>query len=451
MKTIDMTQGSPLKLLIQFSIPVLLGNLFQQIYTLADRIIVGQFVGDKAFSAIGATTALSMMFLSMCMGAAIGVGVVVSQYFGAKDEKNTALAIANGSYTCIVVAVIMTIIALLTTKPILSLLNTPDSIMGDAVTYMYIYMGGLIAVAAYYTPFSILRAMGDSKTPLIFLVISSLLNIVLDLLFVIAFHMGVGGAAFATILSEAIAAILCIIYAFCKIPQFRLAAKYKNFNIHFIRQSLQVGLPTGLQYALIYISSIILQRVVNGFGDDVIGAFTATTQIETLVQQVFAALGTAMVTYTGQNIGAGKKDRISSGVKAAMQISTAISLVLLVVFWIFGQPIMSIFVSNKTIIDIAATGIRITSLFLAALGGVQILRYMLNGAGDSGYALMNGIVEVIARIVFAIALTSIPFLGMWGIWLTTGLTWTVTAIFALIRYKQGTWQTKVLVNSKGEQ
>lgn len=451
MKTIDMTQGNPLKLLIQFSIPVLLGNLFQQIYTLADRIIVGQFVGDKAFSAVGSTTALSMMFLSMCMGAAIGVGVVVSQYFGAKDKKNTASAIANGSYTCIVVAVIMTIIALLTTKPILSLLDTPDSIMGDAVTYMYIYMGGLIAVAAYYTPFSILRAMGDSKTPLIFLVVSSLLNIVLDLLFVIAFHMGVSGAAFATILSEAIAAILCIIYAFRKVPQFGLAAKYKSLNIHLIKQSLQVGLPTGLQYALIYISSIILQRVVNGFGDDVIGAFTATTQIETLVQQVFAALGTAMVTFTGQNIGAGKKDRISNGVKAAMQISTAISLVLLVVFWIFGQPIMSIFVSNKMIIDIAATGIRITSLFLIALGSVQILRYMLNGAGDSGYALMNGIVEVIARIVFAIALTSIPFLGMWGIWLTTGLTWAVTAIFALIRYKQGTWQTKVLVNVKGEQ
>lgn len=215
-----------------------------------------------------------------------------------------------------------------------------------------------------------------------------------------------------------------------------------------IRQSLKVGLPTGLQYALIYISSIILQRVVNGFGDDVIGAFTATTQIETLVQQVFSALGTAMVTYTGQNIGARKKERISLGVKAAMQIAGVISLVLLVMFWIFGQPIMSIFVSNKTIINIAAAGIRITSLFLIALGGVQILRYMLNGAGDSGYALMNGIIEVIARIVFAIALTSISFLGMWGIWLTTGLTWTVTAIFAMLRYKQGTWQTKVLVKEK---
>ena len=220
MKIVDMTKGSPVKLLLQFSIPILLGNLFQQIYTLADRIIVVRFVGDTAFSAIGATNALSMMFMSMCMGAAIGTGVVVSQYFGAKDEKGTAASIANGSYTCILTAIVMTLLALLTTKSILRLLNTPASIMPDATSYMYIYMGGLIAVVAYFTSFSILRALGDSKTPLIFLIVFSLLNIVLDLLFVVVFKTGVAGAAAATVLSEAIAAVLCIAYAFKKVPQF---------------------------------------------------------------------------------------------------------------------------------------------------------------------------------------------------------------------------------------
>ncbi len=399
MNTVDMTKGSPIKLLLQFSIPILIGNLFQQTYTLADRIIVGRFVGDNAFSAIGATNALSMTFMSMCMGVAIGTGVVVSQYFGAKDEKGTAASIANGSYTCLIISIIMTLIALVTTKPILVLLNTPKSLMHDALIYMYIFMGGLIAVSAYFTPFSILRALGDSKTPLIFLVFCSLLNIVLDILFVVVFKTGVAGAAFATVLSEAIAAILCI----------------------------------------------ILQRIVNGFGEAVIGAFTATTQIELLVQQIFSALGAAMVTYTGQNIGAGKQDRISQGVAAAMKISAVASAVLLVVFWLFGRPIMSIFVTNTDIISIAANGIRITSVFLMGLGSVQILRYMLNGAGDSMYALMNGGVEVIARVVFAISLTAIPFIGMLGIWITTGLTWTVTAIFALIRYKHGAWRNKKLV------
>ena len=445
MNTVDMTKGSPTKLLLQFAIPILIGNLFQQIYTLADRIIVGRFVGDTAFSAIGATNALSMTFMSMCMGAAIGTGVVVSQYFGAKNEKGTAASIANGSYTCILIAIVMTLIAVVTTKPILLLLNTPQSLLPDALTYMYIFMGGLIAVSAYFTPFSILRALGDSKTPLIFLVFCSLLNIVLDLLFVVVLKSGVAGAAFATVLSEAIAAILCIIYAFIKVPQFKLAFKYRKPDKELIVKTFKVGIPTGLQYALIYVSSIILQRIVNGFGESVIGAFTATTQIELLVQQIFSALGSAMVTYTGQNIGAQKHDRISLGVVAAMKISGVVSIVLLAVFWLFGKPIMGIFVTNKEIISIAATGIRITSLFLISLGGVQILRYMLNGAGDSMYALMNGGVEVVARVAFAISLTAIPFIGMWGIWFTTGLTWTVTAVFALIRYKHGAWKEKKLV------
>ncbi len=444
-KTVDMTSGSPARLLIQFSIPILIGNLFQQAYTLADRIIVGRFVGDTAFSAIGATNALSMMFMSMCMGAAIGTGVVVSQFSGAKDEKGTAASIANGSYACVLIAVIMTVVALLATKPVLLLLKTPESLLPDALTYLYIFMGGLLAVAAYFTPFSILRALGDSKTPLIFLVVCSLLNIALDLLFVVGLNTGVAGAAIATVLSEALAAVACIIYAFKKVPQFRQAFQHRAINRGLIQKTLRAGIPTGLQYALIYVSSIILQRIVNGFGESVIGAFTATTQIELLVQQIFAALGAAIVTYTGQNIGAGKHERVSLGVTAAMKISAVVSVVLLAVFWLFGQPIMSIFVTNTEIISIAANGIRITSLFLMGLGSVQILRYMLNGAGDSMYALMNGTVEVIARVAFAIGLTAIPFIGMWGIWLTTGLTWAVTALFALMRYRHGAWKSKKLV------
>lgn len=269
----------------------------------------------------------------------------------------------------------------------------------------------MLAVAVYFTSFSILRALGDSKTPLIFLIVCSLLNIVLDLLFVVVFKTGVAGAAAATVLSEAIAAVLCIIYAFKKVPQFGQAFIYRKPDKTLIRKTMQVGIPTGFQYALIYVSSIILQRIVNGFGESVIGAFTATTQIELLVQQIFAALGSAIVTYTGQNMGAGKEDRISLGVIAAMKISAVVSVALLIVFWAFGHPIMSIFVTNEEIISIAAAGIRITSLFLIALGGVQILRYMLNGAGDSMYALINGVVEV----------------------------------FALFRYKHGAWKEKKLV------
>lgn len=449
-KTIDMTKGSPAKLLVQFAVPILIGNLFQQLYTLVDRVIVGQFVGADAFSAVGSTNALSMMFMSMCMGTAIGTGVVVSQYFGAKDEKNTAAAIANGAYVNLIVAVIMTIIALVTTEPILTLLNTPETLMKDAVDYMMVFMGGLVAVAAYYTPFSVLRALGDSKTPLIFLAFCSVLNIVLDLIFVVPLGMGVIGAAIATVLSQAVAAIACIAYAFKKVPQFKEALRYAKPDRQLLRQTLKVGLPTGFQYSLMYISSIVLQRVVNGFGSNTIGAFTATTQMETLVQQIYAALGSAMVTYTGQNIGAGETSRVKQGMRSAMMISAVTSALLLAIFWIGGRMIMGIFVPNADITSLAYSGIRITSLFFMALGVVQVLRFLLNGAGDSIYALVNGIVEIIARIGFAILLTAIPFIGMWGIWLTTGLTWLVTAGFAFWRYKSGAWMAKSLVQTKEE-
>nr|WP_296837598.1 MATE family efflux transporter [uncultured Marvinbryantia sp.] len=447
-KTIDMTHGKPSKLLLQFAFPVLIGNLFQQLYTLVDRVIVGQFVGADAFSAVGSTNALSMMFMSMCMGTAIGTGVVVSQYFGAKDQKNTAKAIANGAYVNVIVALIMTVIALLATKPILILLNTPATLMDDAVSYMRVFMGGLLAVSLYYTPFSILRALGDSKTPLIFLAFCSILNIILDIIFVVPLGMGVEGAAIATVMAQAIAAVLCMIYAFKKVPQFHDAVHYMKPDSNIIRQTLKVGIPTGFQYSLMYISSIALQRVVNGFGESVIGAFTSTTQIELLVQQIYAALGTAMVTYTGQNIGAGKTDRVKQGMCSAMKISGIVSVILLVVFWLGGRLIMSIFVPDKDIIALASSGIHITSLFFMALGVVQVLRYLLNGAGDSVYALVNGIVEIIARIGFAFLLTAVPFIGMWGIWLTTGLTWLVTAVFALWRYRSGAWMSKSLVKGK---
>lgn len=447
MKTLDMTQGKPMKLLLQFALPVFAGNLFQQLYTLVDRVIVGQFVGASAFSAIGATNAMSMMFMSMCMGTSIGIGVVVSQYFGAKDEKSTAAAIANGTYVNVVVAVIMTVIALLATKPLLVLLNTPVSLMDDAVSYMLVFMGGLIAVAAYYTPFSILRALGDSKTPLIFLAFCSILNIILDIIFVVPLKMGVIGAAIATVLAQIIAAVLCIAYALKKVPMFRMALQYTKPNSFLIKQTLRLGIPTGFQYSLMYISTIVLQRVVNGFGESVIGAFTASSQMELLVQQIYAALGTAMVTYTGQNIGAGKTERIKQGMKSAMIISAIASGILAVIFWTGGNMIMSIFVSDTEIISLAAKGIRITSLFFMALGTSQVLRYLLNGAGDSVYALLNGIVEVAARIGFAIVLTAIPFIGMWGIWLTTAFTWFVTAAFAFFRYKGGAWQSKSLVGT----
>lgn len=224
-----------------------------------------------------------------------------------------------------------------------------------------------------------------------------------------------------------------------------MAVSNLNPDKKLIIQTMKVGLPTGVQFSLMYVSTIVLQSVVNSFGENTIGAFTSVSQMELLVQQIYAGLGTSMVTYTGQNIGAGKIERVKLGMRSAVKISAVLSAILLAVFWIGGDLIMTIFVPNEEIISISAKGIRITSIFFMALGTVQITRYLLNGAGDSVYSMMNGGIEIAARIAFVFILTSIPFIGMWGIFITTGLTWLVTALFALWRYKKGAWMSKSLV------
>lgn len=227
----------------------------------------------------------------------------------------------------------------------------------------------------------------------------------------------------------------------------RAAVKNARPNKGLMVKTVKVSLPAGFQYSLVYLSSIVLQRMVNGFGSDVIGAFTATTQMEILVEQVYTSLGAAMMTYTGQNVGAGKVKRVSEGLQAALVVSTIVSVAAAVVFWIFGHPIMGIFVNHDTMISIAATGIRITSSFFIALGAVQILRFLLSGAGDAGFTLVNGIVEIAVRITLVFLLTGEAVLGKWGIWFTTGFTWLATALFALWRYKGGKWKSKSLTKN----
>lgn len=449
-KTIDMTQGKPMGLIFRFAVPLICGNLFQQLYFAVDSIIVGRFVGANAFAATGATGSLCMVFMSLLMGSAIGSGVVISQYFGAKNEEKIASSITNAAYVNAAFAIIISILGMLLTRPLLQLTKVPAELMEDAVTYMLICMGTQLAVTAYYAAFSVLRALGDSKTPLVFMVVSCLTNIVLDLLFVAVFHWGVAGASWATGISEALVAILCIIYAFRKNKYVRMALKYKKPDSNLIKQAVKLSLPTGLQYALVNISSSFLQTIVNGFGKTAVGAFSATTRVENVIQQPYVGVGSAMMTYAGQNIGAGKKERIKEGVSASIKISAIFSVIFLALFWLLGKPVMSVFVEDAAITSTAIIGIRISSLFFMGLGLNQIFRYMFSGAGDANFALLNGAVEVISRILLAVILTAIPFIGMWGIWLTNGFAWLLTCVFAIFHYRTGKWMNKSLTEERTE-
>ena len=282
-KHTNMTEGNPVKLLLSFAVPLMFGTIFQQSFIIVDRIIVGHLIGAEAFSAVGATGSVSMVFTSLCLGIAIGSGIVVSQFYGANDEDGTASAIRNGTVITILGTIIISILALFLTKPILILLNTPASLLEGSINYMSISLGGLVVVILYYIPFSVLRSLGDAKTPIIFLAVCSILNILFDLVFVLIFHTGVEGTAIASLLAQGAAGVLCFLYAISKHSCFEMALKIAKIDKAMTKQILKICVPMGFQYSFIYLSASILQWVINGYGPGVIGAFTATSQIENLI------------------------------------------------------------------------------------------------------------------------------------------------------------------------
>lgn len=444
-KTYDMTEGSPMKHLAMFAVPMLVGNLFQQFYNLADSAIVGKFVSADALGSIGATGSLTFLLFSLCIGLASGAGIIVSQYFGAREYENVKKTIANAIYVLMFCTIIMTVVGYFCSRPILILLDTPDTMLEDAVIYMKTMCIGSFAIAGYNGVSYILRALGDSKTPLVFLVIACVLNIILDFWFVVGFDAGVFGAALATVIAQALSVVGCIFYAWKKIDLFRLSRENMIIDRKLCGKCIKIGVPMAFQSSMISVSCLALQRVVNGFGNDVVNAFTITGRVEQLVQQPFNSLGIALATFTGQNIGAGRTDRVRKGFRSAMIMNVVFSLMMLLVMHLFGEYIVGIFVSEENVIELGGKALKITSSFFFFLGMIYIARNVLNGAGDTMFAMVNGCVEVAGRVGFAIPLTSIPVIGKWGVWLTTGLTWFVTGIICWLRYLQGKWKGKSVV------
>ena len=443
-----MTEGTPLRLLIAFTIPMLIGNLFQQFYNMVDSIVVGKYVGANALASVGVTGSINFFFFSLSSGIAVGIGIIVSQYFGAGDEKQVQKTIANSVFIILGTAVFMGLIGAVFARQVLVLLSTPMAILDDAVTYMQICCGGLVAVAAYNGISSILRALGDSKTPLIFLVVASVINVVLDLIFVIEFGWSVFGVGLATVISQFVAAVGSILYAYIKIPYFKIPKKYYRLDQDILVRCLRLGLPVALQYSLISISCIAQQWVVNGFGEITVAAFTATGRIEQLVHQPYMSLSTALATFTGQNIGAGKIARVRKGFWTSMKMTAVFSILMLFISVAFAEQIIHIFVDDPAVIAMGAKGLRIISLCYLPLGTIYMTRNILNGAGDVNFSMASGFVEVFGRVGFSKPLTMIPFLGVWGIWITTGLTWTITAVVGFVRYSGGRWKYKSIVEGE---
>ncbi|MBC5629415.1 MATE family efflux transporter [Clostridium sp. NSJ-6] len=432
--TKDMTQGSPVKHILLFSIPLLIGNVFQQFYSMVDTIIVGRFVGVDALAAVGSTGSLVFLINGFALGLTSGFSVMVSQRFGANDEKGLRKAVSSSVVLCAALVVILTTTSLIAAKPLLHLMNTPDNIFNDAYIYVAIIFAGIVTTVAYNMMASILRALGDSKSPLYFLIISSILNIVLDLVFIINFKMGVAGAAYATIISQGVSAILCFIYILKKYAILKLSRKDYNVKKSMYIKHLKIGIPMALQFSITALGLITVQGALNVLGSTVIAAYTASSKALQLVMQPAVTYGVTMATYCGQNLGAKRYDRIKDGVNKAVKISIITSIISGFVLIAFGTQFVKLFIENPDaqIIAYSKQVLTVSGIFFIPLGLIFIFRNALQGIGESFVPMMAGVAELGARALVAFTLPA--FWGFFGICLADPIAWIAASVPLTLYY-----------------
>lgn len=434
---LDMTKGRPMPIILKFFIPIFIGNMFQQFYNMVDSIIVGRYVGTEAFAAVGSTGTIMFLVLGFANGLATGFTVLTSQRFGAKDEKGIRESVANAIFLSIIVSVVMTVFSLLSMRGLLHLLNTPANIYHYAYDYIIIITGGTAAVCFYNLFSALLRAVGNSKAPLFFLILSATLNIFLDILFIVGFKWGVKGAAIATIASQGISAVCCLIYILIKVKMLVPHRDEWRFKGSFAKKQLAIGFPMALQFGITASGTMIMQSAINRFGSDAIAGFNASSKVGGLLTQAFPALGQSMATYTGQNFGKGDIERIHEGSYVALKISLVAALAGAGLALLLLKPAIPMFLGSNADIDAILPWARpytyMSIIFYMPLGILFIYRDMMQGCGYGFLPMMGGVLELVAR--FTTAMLSMHFnsylLGVAG----DPAAWIITGIFDAIAYQ----------------
>ena len=400
----SMTQGNPLKVMLQFAFPLLIGNLLQQTYNIIDAAIVGQSLGAQALASVGASTSVQFLVLGFCMGSCTGFGIPVAKYFGAGDLKHMKNIIFNGAVLTAVIAVIITVLCTLLCPWILQVLSVQSDIYANAYSYLMIIFLGLPFTLLYNYLSSILRAVGDSRTPFLFLAFSAVLNIFLDLFFILVADWGCAGAAFATIAAQAISGILCLIVIIRRMEVLWLSKENRVVRGDSITELLQMGLPTGLQFSITAIGSMVMQSANNGLGGDYVSAFTAGAKLKQFTMCPFDAIATSVTVFSSQNYGAGKIDRIHKGLRQGIAVGVGYGLFAGLILIFAGRPLSMIFVSKDAsgVLDASAKYLRCMGYFYWSLGILNVTRMVTQGLGHSGRAFFSGVMEMIARTIVSL-------------------------------------------------
>ena len=425
----DMTNGSPSKHILGFAIPMLFGMLFQQFYNLVDTIIVGKTLGVEALAGVGATGSINFMIIGFCMGVCNGFVIPVAQCFGAKKPSDLRKYVFNGYICSVVFAIVLTLASVIFCRKILIVMNTPADIIDHAYNYIVVIFIGIPTVFLYNMVSGVIRSLGDSKTPVVFLVLSSIINVVLDFFLILVCKMGVARAGWATVTSQLISGLTCLIYMYKKYDILKGDKSERVLDRRFITNLCMNGVPMGLQYSITAIGSTILQAAVNTLGSTYVAAMTAGSKMFNFTCCPFDALGSTMATYAGQNVGAAKIKRLGQGVRSAMIIGSVYSVLSLIALYFTTDYIALLFVnaSETTIIALTRQFILASACFYIPLTGVNVVRFCIQGMGFSVFAISAGILEMIGRAFAAIIL--IPNIGFMGACLASPIAWIAADAF----------------------
>ena len=437
-KTRDLTCGAPMGLLLSFMLPLLLGMLFQQCYNMVDTVVVGKALGVQALAGVGSTGSISFLVLGLCNGVCAGFAIPVAQKFGQKDFDGLRRFVGNMVWLGTAIALIVTLATTALCDPILRWMDTPEETFSYAYDYIWVIFLGIPATMLYNLLSGIIRSLGDSRTPLVFLILSSLLNVVLDIVFIVGFHMGVAGAGWATLLSQLISGLLCLGLIIKRFPLLHLRRDDLRFRGVYARHLLNMGLPMGLQYSITAIGSILLQTAVNGLGANAMAAVTAGSKVYMLCACPYDAIGTTAATFAGQNLGAGKPERIHQGVRACTILGVIYAAVIFLAMYLWGSQLCLMFLDTKDAAAVASIGalsrqfLLINLAFFVPLLFVNLLRFTIQGLGFSEFAVFAGVFEMLARGVFGLCL--VPWLGFPAVCYASPAAWVMADLFLFPAY-----------------